>query len=347
MKGSHQPVGHPSSSSRADAGSPGQAVLGVPPVSGWLQAIKRQRGQQLETPRFDEVHQSPRQAALGSPRSVGGEFQTPRETPRPGAEENGGGKIEELSYEGPFLEGQKHGAGVLRSTNATYTGQFESDCKHGQGTLCWNDGRCYSGQFEQNKFHGSAVMTWPDGRIFDGQYARDRKHGDGTFSWSDGRRYEGQWVCGKRQGVGIYTNAKGITRRGWWQNDRPVQWDPAQELREPAAAEAKAARALVEPGGGAEAQPPVFISDKDAPGALVPVPLPDATGAEPPAPAALGRVGDGSAEGEAELDLEDRPGAAPITRPANLASPRSGSGSSPPHCSPRSPRRTKVATDAI
>lgn len=234
-----QPV-HGSSGSRAGVDSPLESPIQpalVPPVSGFLQAIKRQREKLTETPRSDEVFWSPRTAqsqmegSTTARSSLGGEFSTPRETPRTDPEEGGGGKLEEVSYEGPLVGGLKHGHGTLRSAGSTYNGQFEHDRKHGQGTLLWNDGRCYSGQFEQGKFHGVAVMTWPDGRTFDGQYARDRKHGEGIFSWSDGRRYQGQWVCGKRQGVGVYTNAKSITRRGWWQNDRPLHWDPVDDTQ--------------------------------------------------------------------------------------------------------------------
>lgn len=221
---------------------PGQAGT-VPPVSNWLQALQRQRAQRTETPRFDEVFQSPRAGSeqTASPRSAGGEFQTPRASPRDSPRSSDActepavGKSEELSYEGCYLGGLKHGAGLLRCTNSTYEGEFQQDNKHGQGTLLWHDGRRYRGQFEHGKFHGTAMMTWPDGRVYDGQYADDRKHGDGTFSWADGRRYQGQWVCGKRHGIGVYTNAKGLTRRGWWQKDRPIHWEPLEgpSLTEP------------------------------------------------------------------------------------------------------------------
>mmetsp|Transcript_81788 Transcript_81788/g.243951 ORF Transcript_81788/g.243951 Transcript_81788/m.243951 type:complete len:277 (-) Transcript_81788:108-938(-) len=232
-----QPIGHGSTGSASSRSeSPGRPAL-VPPVTNWLQAIKRNRSPQQETPRFDEVYQSARTAStepVGSPRSADAELQTPRDTPRPGVEDASSSRVEELAYSGDRVSGRKHGSGTLKCTTSTYTGQFQRDCKHGKGVLCWNDGRCYTGQFEEGKFHGTATMTWPDGRAFVGQYVRDRKQGEGTFSWPDGRRYEGQWIGGKRHGVGVYTNAKGLTRRGWWQHDRPMQWEPLEVAPLPA-----------------------------------------------------------------------------------------------------------------
>eukprot|EP00929_Paragymnodinium_shiwhaense_P013948 TRINITY_DN12179_c0_g1_i1.p1 TRINITY_DN12179_c0_g1~~TRINITY_DN12179_c0_g1_i1.p1 ORF type:complete len:535 (-),score=93.75 TRINITY_DN12179_c0_g1_i1:165-1769(-) len=226
--------------------------MAVPPVPNWFQALRRQdtndAGAPMESPRFDEVTTardtagvfddgklSARPQVFNTPRggaSVAGEFthRTPGPSPRDSPRDDtggagGGGKPEELSYEGTYLGSLKHGSGRLRMQGCTYDGNFRNDAKHGNGVLTWDDGRQYRGQFEAGKFHGSAVMTWPDGRKYCGQYLEDRKHGDGTFSWQDGRRYQGQWVVGKRHGVGVYTNAKGITRTGMWQMDRPLHWD--------------------------------------------------------------------------------------------------------------------------
>lgn len=235
----------PSSSS---TGGPNPSILSprdgnanVPPVPNWFQVLQNGRGrdQTTETPRFDEVLQSPRVGTTDgqfmTPRSnAGGDFRTPgpspRDSPRPPNEDPAGAKSTQISYEGTYLGTMKHGTGRLRMNACTYDGDFLNDFKHGNGTLNWDDGRQYRGQFEYGKFHGVAVMTWPDGRKYSGQYAEDRKHGDGTFSWQDGRRYKGQWVCGKRHGEGVYTNAKGITRNGTWHMDRPMQWDKAQSV---------------------------------------------------------------------------------------------------------------------
>mmetsp|Transcript_99496 Transcript_99496/g.276885 ORF Transcript_99496/g.276885 Transcript_99496/m.276885 type:complete len:288 (+) Transcript_99496:127-990(+) len=195
----------------------------IVPVVARFQVLQQGRGghdQQKSTPRFDEAPRSARSERGG---------RTPRDTPRDliqmAASETGVADTSELSYEGTYLGGKKHGCGILRMKACTYTGDFWHDVKHGRATLKWDDGRQYCGQFKNGRFHGSAVMTWPDGRKYDGQYAENQKHGQGTFTWQDGRCYEGQWVAGKRHGIGTYTNAKGVTRRGVWQMDRPLQWD--------------------------------------------------------------------------------------------------------------------------
>mmetsp|Transcript_22275 Transcript_22275/g.63930 ORF Transcript_22275/g.63930 Transcript_22275/m.63930 type:complete len:363 (+) Transcript_22275:122-1210(+) len=234
--------------------SGGEGGLGgaVPPVPNWSQVLRdadnasaagargggsrwsgRGGGTDVakETPRFDEVRASPRTSTETPRDAVGGEFKTPRPTPR----DPQLGEGNEISYEGMYLGAMKHGQGKLRMTSSTYEGEFQNDVKHGLGKLTWDDGRRYHGGFQHDKFHGHAVMTWPDGRKYTGNYADDRKHGEGTFSWQDGRRYAGQWVQGKRHGVGVYTNAKGLTRRGTWQLDRPLAWEllSAAEEREP------------------------------------------------------------------------------------------------------------------
>lgn len=214
----------------AITGVGGNSGSAVPPLNGlkWLQQSNRTSNDQStpqESARFNEM----------SPRgSVAGEFQTPRDSPRPpdeGRPETSGPA--EISYEGERLNNLKHGIGRLRMSGSTYEGEFISDQKHGQGVLTWDDGRQYRGQFEDGKFHGSAVMTWPDGRKYSGQYIDDRKHGEGTFSWQDGRRYQGQWVVGKRHGIGVYTNAKALTRTGMWEMDRPLHWEAVQSTSLP------------------------------------------------------------------------------------------------------------------
>lgn len=197
----------------------------VPKLESWFQVAQNSVAKvasQLsprDTPRFNEV------TPLGSP----------RDSPRPPDERGGtaaertphSARVDEISYEGTYLDSMKHGTGRLQMNGSVYEGDFRLNLKHGTGVLTWDDGRQYRGQFQEGKFYGSAVMTWPDGRKYTGQYVEDRKHGEGTFSWQDGRRYQGQWIAGKRHGVGVYTNAKGITRTGTWNMDRPLHWEQA------------------------------------------------------------------------------------------------------------------------
>ncbi|CAD7942569.1 unnamed protein product [Amoebophrya sp. A120] len=124
-------------------------------------------------------------------------------------------------------QGRRQGFGRIKEQGYEFEGNFVDDVKEGHGTLWWADGRTYQGQFENGKFHGRAIMVWADGRQYEGEYNLGRKHGQGVFLWPDGRRYDGAWFDGRRHGKGTYTNAKKETRTGIWENDRPVQWDPA------------------------------------------------------------------------------------------------------------------------
>mmetsp|Transcript_63185 Transcript_63185/g.142765 ORF Transcript_63185/g.142765 Transcript_63185/m.142765 type:complete len:288 (-) Transcript_63185:107-970(-) len=191
---------------RRDPGQHPQEAVCSPPMS------RRSALDQMMTPRGN----------------IGGEFRTPRltpRTPRSSSRTEGDPSSSEVCYEGGYLGNMKHGSGWLRMEGCTYAGGFRHNSKHGRGTMSWDDGREYCGQFDHGRFQGSAVMTWPDGRRYCGQYVDDRKDGFGTFSWQDGRCYQGQWVSGKRHGVGTYTNAKGLTRKGAWEMDCPVAWD--------------------------------------------------------------------------------------------------------------------------
>lgn len=279
----------------------------VPPVPNWFQVLqngRQNRETPQETPRFDEVSQSPR-VPNDTPRgNVGGEFRTPGPTPRDSPRTSEGqavAKTDEVSYEGMYLGTMKHGQGKLRMTNSTYQGDFQNDVKHGQGALTWDDGRQYRGGFENDKFHGHAVMTWPDGRRYTGNYADDRKHGEGTFSWQDGRRYQGQWVAGKRHGTGVYTNAKGLTRRGNWQMDRPIQWEaPGAEL------DAAGGVVAMQPPYSSRTieSSPAEITPRDPMkievAAVVPAPASEQRQTDRPAPMASPR----EADEEVEVDLE-------------------------------------------
>lgn len=153
-------------------------------------------------------------------------------SPRSAATPRGGGAAADSAdhYDGAYVDGKRHGFGVLCMGTATYKGDFQNDLQHGEGTLTWTDGRQYVGQFKDGRFHGSGVMKWPDGRTYAGNYMEDRKHGEGTFSWRDGRRYQGEWVSGKRHGRGCYTNAKGVASTGVWEMDRPQHWDSSADV---------------------------------------------------------------------------------------------------------------------
>ena len=78
-------------------------------------------------------------------------------------------------YTGDFLDGKKHGKGVLKTlSDRTYDGGWENDLPHGYG-----------------------VNTFPNGKIYKGEYKKGRPFGDGQCTYSDGSTYTGKWVNGE------------------------------------------------------------------------------------------------------------------------------------------------------
>ena len=78
-------------------------------------------------------------------------------------------KIEETEYDGPLVDGKRHGSGVLR----------------------WNDGREYSGAFERGEMTGKGRMVFADGRTYEGEFVGGSMEGEGKMRWKMGKRYEG------------------------------------------------------------------------------------------------------------------------------------------------------------
>ena len=78
-------------------------------------------------------------------------------------------------YTGEFLDGKKHGKGVLKTlSNRTYEGGWENDLPHGYG-----------------------VNTFPNGKVYKGEYKKGRPFGDGQWTYSDGSTYTGKWINGE------------------------------------------------------------------------------------------------------------------------------------------------------
>lgn len=98
------------------------------------------------------------------------------------------------TYEGSWLDGQKHGHGVLVGKDgAKYVGQFKNDKKEGQGTYYYPSGAKYTGEWLNDLQEGHGKEEWADGSIFEGEFKAGAKHGRGQFIWSTLCRYEGEF----------------------------------------------------------------------------------------------------------------------------------------------------------
>lgn len=130
------------------------------------------------------------------------------------------------SYDGEWVDGQRHGRGILTLANARgrYVGDFQRNKFHGFGLLelaksqhpltrRWRAGQSYEGEFQGGRFHGrgtlrcalpgssdedkSAVVT-----TYDGEFEGGKFHGSGVATYASGDVYDGRWSRGEWHGHG-------------------------------------------------------------------------------------------------------------------------------------------------
>ena len=143
-------------------------------------------------------------------------------------------------YEGSYLEGKRHGIGILRMSDGTvyegqfeagqiqgsgvqtqfdgtvYEGQFHNGRFQGQGTLSKLNGMNYSGGFQSGEYHGDGVLEYANGDVYKGQFQDGKYHGQGEMSWAKGQHYIGEWRNGMIHGQGTYTLNTGKKLTGTW-----------------------------------------------------------------------------------------------------------------------------------
>ena len=159
-------------------------------------------------------------------------------------------------YTGSYLDGKRHGRGVLRFKNGGYyEGEWAKDCYEGTGRyvsaggvyegmfrggeLCgrgvfrWANGDVYDGEWAANAADGVGAKTYADGRVEEGRWKADKFlgcpeleeqyetfTGFGRKRWGDGSAYVGEWLSGKRHGQGIFTFSSGDVYEGRWAMDK-------------------------------------------------------------------------------------------------------------------------------
>jgi len=78
-----------------------------------------------------------------------------------------------------------------------YSGDFLDGKKHGHGVLKTQSNRIYDGSWENDLPHGFGINTFPNGKIYKGEYKKGRPFGEGQWIYSDGSTYTGKWINGE------------------------------------------------------------------------------------------------------------------------------------------------------
>lgn len=90
-------------------------------------------------------------------------------------------------YEGSWLDGKKHGTGVLSKvaksgiTYLVYIGEWACGKKHGFGYHWYEDGNYYEGDFWRNKRQGYGEMWFCNGEYYEGNWKNNLFHGMGML----------------------------------------------------------------------------------------------------------------------------------------------------------------------
>eukprot|EP00591_Stephanopyxis_turris_P001834 CAMPEP_0195520128 /NCGR_PEP_ID=MMETSP0794_2-20130614/16196_1 /TAXON_ID=515487 /ORGANISM="Stephanopyxis turris, Strain CCMP 815" /LENGTH=296 /DNA_ID=CAMNT_0040649415 /DNA_START=11 /DNA_END=901 /DNA_ORIENTATION=- len=143
-------------------------------------------------------------------------------------------------YEGPFLNGVRHGENAIcttRITGSKFLGSFRND-EPFQGTLTTPE-FTYWGTFYLQRmlrqggaklktahrhihqktyiFHGKGTLIHKDGKTYVGEFSQGVYHGAGKETKSDGSFYTGDYKRGKRDGIGTLFSSDGkLVYSGIW-----------------------------------------------------------------------------------------------------------------------------------
>lgn len=163
--------------------------------------------------------------------------------------------IDGSRYKGAFLQGRKHGKGILfyppmsremlssftslsdsflsfsspfsaphtSSYIHVYEGEFSSNLKHGTGKELFKSGAVYEGEYREGYRAGTGTYTFPDGSTtYHGEFKQNLFHGFGRLQYPNGNVYEGNFEEGKRHGKGRATfSSTGLVYEGGWEKDLP------------------------------------------------------------------------------------------------------------------------------
>ena len=117
-------------------------------------------------------------------------------------------------YDGNWDMGIRSGRGTYRNGEGNlYIGQWRNDKREGQGSYFfgvkdWTPNKYsefwlsenvenYTGGFQNDLYHGQGTYRWPDGQRYVGEFFANDKHGPGTFYYSTGSIRPQIWEYGE------------------------------------------------------------------------------------------------------------------------------------------------------
>jgi hypothetical protein len=133
------------------------------------------------------------------------------------------------AYEGPFLNGKRHGAGAVCTKldgSGKYIGTFRKDVFI-EGTYITSD-YTYSGQFQDGRFCKYGTLMQSSGTIYQGEWKNGIYHGQGKLIHTNNDVYEGQFFVGQKEGQGTMKYSNGSIYEGKWRSD--VKHGPGKEI---------------------------------------------------------------------------------------------------------------------
>jgi hypothetical protein len=117
-------------------------------------------------------------------------------------------------YDGNWDMGIRSGRGTYWNGEGNlYIGQWRNDKREGQGSYFfgvkdWTPNKYsefwlsenvenYTGGFQNDLYHGQGTYRWPDGQKYVGEFFANDKHGPGTFHYSRGTIRPQVWEFGE------------------------------------------------------------------------------------------------------------------------------------------------------
>lgn len=137
----------------------------------------------------------------------------------------GASTVNGVKYEGEWKRGRFDGQGKLTSPSGwSYVGEFKEGKRNGRGTYILPDGGKYEGEVKNDKPDGEGTQTFATGMKYEGMFKNGQFNGQGTQIFPTGVKYTGGFKDGYFNGEGTLYEASGaVTRKGLWENGKPVQ----------------------------------------------------------------------------------------------------------------------------